>query len=206
ERARATRLREIAHRTRFVGVRGWLRTMLAAYLDDAPANLRFTYGSHGKPAIASRNPPDLRFNLSHSADVALLAVTRGREVGVDVELRRGGKLRLAERFFAADEVARLRSLPADEQERAFYRCWTRKEAFVKARGEGLSLPLRRFSVTLGPDEPPAILRVEGDSREVTRWSVHALPEIPGYAAALLVEAPIRSPRCWHWRARPAGQS
>lgn len=206
ERERAARFRDVGHRTRFVGVRGWLRALLAEYLGQSPFDLRFRYGSHGKPTLASANPLDLRFNLSHSAEAALVALTRGREVGVDVELRRGRKLRLAERFFAADEVARLRALPADEQEHAFYRCWTRKEAFVKARGEGLSLALHCFAVAIDPSEPPAILRVDGEAREAERWSVRDLPEISGYAAALVVEGPIRSLRCWQWRARTAGQS
>jgi 4'-phosphopantetheinyl transferase len=127
-------------------------------------------------------------------------------VGVDVEYVRGGKMRLAERFFAVDEVARLRALPSDEQEHAFYRCWTRKEAFVKARGEGLSLPLHRFAVAVSAGDPPAILWVDGDDREGARWTVHDLPEIPGYASALVVEGPIRSLQCWHWRDRSVGQS
>ena len=206
ERERAERFRDVAHRTRFVGVRGWLRTLLAAYLGELPADLRFRYGPHGKPALASANPDDLRFNLSHSGRTALLAVSRGREVGVDLEARRGDKMRLAERFFAADEVVRLRAMPPDAREHAFYGCWTRKEAFVKARGEGLSLPLHRFAVAVAPDEPPAILWVDGDPREGERWTVHDLPEIPGYASALVVEGTIRSLRCWLWRARSADQS
>ena len=206
ERARGARFRDPVNQTRFTAVRGWLREVLSGYVDQSPADLRFRYGLQGKPALASLNPLDVRFNVSHSGGIALLAVGRGREIGVDVERARGGKLRLAERFFSDDEVGRLRELAEDEQVNAFYRCWTRKEAFVKARGEGLSLPLNRFAVSLGPGEPPALRWVAEDRREATRWTVHDLPAIPGYAAALVVEGEIRSLACARWQVRSAGQS
>jgi len=203
ERARGARFRDPAHQTRFVGVRGWLRHVLAGYLDQAPAKLQFRYGLQGKPALIGENQLDLRFNLSHSGGIALLAVGRERELGVDVERARSGKLRLAERFFSDDEVRVLRALPRDEQDTAFYRCWTRKEAFVKARGEGLSLPLNRFAVSLRANDAPALHWVAGNAGEAARWSIHDLQAIPGYAAALVVEGQIRSLACARWPLRAA---
>ncbi|HEV7217131.1 MAG TPA: 4'-phosphopantetheinyl transferase superfamily protein, partial [Chloroflexota bacterium] len=131
----------------------------------------------------------LRFNLSHTDGLALLAVTRERELGIDVERVRKGIARegIAERFFTTTEVADLRALPADSQDDAFFACWTRKEAYVKARGEGLSIPLDQFAVSLLPGEPAALLHVALDPDEVKRWSLHDLDAGPGYRAALLVE-------------------
>jgi 4'-phosphopantetheinyl transferase len=190
ERVRADRFHFARDRYRFIVTRGALRCILAHYLDLAPQDVRFRYGSHGKPALdPAQNGADLRFNLSHTDGLALLAVAPGRELGVDVERIRKGiaQEEIAERFFARAEVADLRALPADSQDDAFYACWTRKEAYLKARGEGLSIPLDQFTVTLVPGEPAALLHVVLDPEEVKRWSLHDLDAGPGYRAALLVE-------------------
>ncbi len=152
ERARAARFHFERDRTRYIAGRAQLRTLLASYVDAEPAELSFSYGANGKPALPSPAP---YFNLSHSGALALLAVTPDAEVGVDVELydpEFGGQ-RIPERFFSPDEVAALRALPPEQQARGFLVLWTRKEAFIKARGDGLSLALDSFSVTLGEDRP-----------------------------------------------------
>lgn len=190
ERQRADRFHFARDRDRFIVTRGMLRRILARYLIAAPEAVRFRYGSHGKPTLApDQNGTDLRFNLSHTEGLALLAVARAREVGIDVERVRPGfaSEEIAERFFAPAEVRALRALPRDRQDDAFFACWTRKEAYVKARGEGLSIPLDQFTVSLAPDEPAALLRVATDAAETARWSLHDLAVGPDYRAALLVE-------------------
>lgn len=172
-------------RRRFVLCRGMLRMILGRYTGLDPARLRFHY-DRGKPSLAGDT--DVRFNLSHTDGLALYAVTRGREVGVDVErvhpLARVE--RIAERFFSVPERAALRATPSERRLEAFFTCWTRKEAYVKARGDGLAHPLDRFAVSIAPGEPPRLSAAgDGDVREVARWSIDAVPPAPGYVAALV---------------------
>jgi 4'-phosphopantetheinyl transferase len=201
EHARAERFYFQRDREHFIVARGVLRSLLGCYLNKAPECLSFRYSSYGKPALAWESGGNtVRFNLSHSHGVALYAVTRGREVGIDLEYIRSDLEveQIAERFFSRREVATLRTLPPEVQRQAFFLCWTRKEAYIKARGEGLSLPLDQFDVSLIPGEPVALLSTQGDPYEVSRWSLQELTPAPGYAAALAVEG-----RGWHlacWRA------
>ena len=203
ETARAGRFHFQKHRDHFVVARGVLRALLGRYLNAAPAGLRFSYTHYGKPFLADEERHDgLRFNVSHSHERALLAFTRGREVGVDIEHIRPevATEQIAERFFSAGEVAALRSLPADAQPRGFFNCWTRKEAYIKARGEGLSIPLDCFDVSLLPGEPAALLATRDDPAEATRWSLHELPAGEGYVAALAVAGHGLRVRRLHWPA------
>jgi 4'-phosphopantetheinyl transferase len=202
ELARADRFAFPKDRRHYVVARGALRAILAAYQDTTPAAISIRTTPQGKPYLSSP-PPDVRFNLSHSGQLALIAVTQGREVGVDIEqvdADSGPKklLALARRFFSPTEVAALDSLPADSQTEAFYACWTRKEAYLKARGGGLSLPLDSFDVSLRPGEPPALLATRDDPAQAARWSLHALDPGPGYAAALAVEGHSVAIQCWEW--------
>jgi 4'-phosphopantetheinyl transferase len=161
----------------------------------------FCYGAHGKPALAGDTGADaIRFNAAHSLGVALYAVTRGREVGIDLEHIRFdlAVMEIAERFFSRREVATLRTLPTEAQRQAFFRCWTRKEAYIKARGEGLSLPLDQFDVSLTPAEPAAVLGTQRDPSETARWSLQELPLAPDYVAALAVEGHGWRLACWQW--------
>jgi 4'-phosphopantetheinyl transferase len=196
ERLRAAAFRFRSDRDRFAAGRGWLRWLLGRYLGRTPAGVRLRNDAGGKPALAGEADDGLRFNVSHSAGLALVAMTWAREVGVDVE-RIGDDfpgLDVARRFFSRGEVAVLEALPPAFRIRAFYDCWTRKEAYLKARGVGLALALDRFEVSFGPGQAPA-LRVAGsggdafdpDEDELRRWSVHALDAGPGYAAALVLE-------------------
>jgi 4'-phosphopantetheinyl transferase len=132
--------------------------------------------------------------------VALYAVARGREVGIDLEfIRRDLEVeQIAERFFSRRETATLRALPTDLRKYAFFLCWTRKEAYIKARGEGLSLPLDQFDVSLIPGEPAALLSAQPDSDEALRWSLQELTLASGYVAALAVEGRGWSLSCWQW--------
>lgn len=201
ERARAERFHFARDREHFIVARGVLRAILGCYLNRVPECLSFCYGSHGKPALAGKSDGEtIRFNVSHSHGVALYAVTRGREVGIDLERIRFdlAVAEIAERFFSRREVAMLRSLPTEVQRQEFFRCWTRKEAYIKARGEGLSLPLDEFDVSPAPGEPDAVLDTQRDPSEAARWSLQELTPAPGYVAALAVEAHGLRLRCWRW--------
>ena len=198
ERARAGRLKFDRDRRRFVSSRGILRTILGRYLGTAPAAIEFCYGPFGKPSLGpggSRHR--LRFNVSHAEDIALYAIALGREVGVDVErIRTGVPIdEPAGRFFSASERAVLASLPASDRTDAFFRCWTRKEAFIKAHGEGLSFPLDQFDVSFAPGESAAIIAIRRDPSEGARWSLHEIPAGPYHAAAIAVEGYLR--RLWY---------
>jgi 4'-phosphopantetheinyl transferase len=186
ERARAARFHFERDRHRFIAGRAALRKVLATYLDRAPADLVFTVGPHGKPALENLG---LEFNLSHSSGCGLLAVTRGRRVGVDVERVRADFAGedIARRFFAPAEVEALAGSAPDQYVTGFFRCWTRKEAYVKARGDGLSLALDRFEVPLDQGATRALASCLDDPSECVRWSLREIVPAPGYLGALVVE-------------------
>lgn len=193
ESERAARFHFDRDRDRFTAARALLRAVLARYLRAEPASLRFAYGPRGKPSLAADASDDIaaapRFNLAHSHELALLAVARGREVGVDLEHVRAdfATAEVAERFFSAREAAALRALPAGRPRvEAFYRCWTRKEAFIKATGEGLAFPLSAFTVSLAPEEPAALLDCDTDAQATQRWTLVNLEPGAGYLAAAAV--------------------
>ena len=187
-------------RTHFVVARGLLRVLLGRYLRQEPQHLRFTYGPHGKPALATdTSGMSLRFNVSHSHGLALYAITYGREVGVDVERIRPKVVheKIAEHFFSPREVTILRALPTPLQATAFFACWTRKEAYIKAKGDGLALPLSQFEVSLAPGEPAALLRTAWDLQEAACWALQDLAPAPGYRAAVAVAGHDWHLTCWH---------
>jgi 4'-phosphopantetheinyl transferase len=201
ELQRAARFHFPRDRRRFTVARGVLRDILGRYLGVPPSEPGFRYSAYGKPALgAGFDAVGVRFNISHSHEMALFAVTCGREIGVDIEYLsreiRGEEI--AQHFFSAHECASLRALPAAAKHEAFFNCWTRKEAYIKAHGEGLSLPLDQFDVSLAPGEPAALLATRNDPREVQRWSLQALTPGPGYVAALAVEGQGWQLACWHW--------
>ena len=204
ELRRGARFRRDVDRDRFVAARGALRVILARYLAGmAPTDLKFRYGSYGKPSLDGMSVKDApRFNMSHSGAWAVYAVTRDREIGVDVEQVRAELAGdpIAERFFSPLEVRSLRALPPELRVEAFFRCWTCKEAYVKARGEGLSLPLDRFSVTVSPHEPPALLSVDDAPAEDSRWELRALSPAPGYVGAFAADGAVSRLELWHWSA------
>ncbi|MGB8510348.1 MAG: 4'-phosphopantetheinyl transferase superfamily protein [Pyrinomonadaceae bacterium] len=188
-------------RTRYINGHGVLRDILSRYTDRAPQALRFDYAEYGKPYLAKGYGADgLRFNMSHSHEVGLYAVTLHREVGVDVEHMRADFAReeVAERFFSRAEVEALRTLPAHLRTDGFFNCWTRKEAYIKAIGEGLNFPLDQFTVSLEPGETAMLLDVAGKPQEATRWSMQQLFPQAGYAAALAVEGVGWQIERWGW--------
>lgn len=188
-------------RRRWTAARGILRSILGRYLRQPPDRLSLRVRPGGKPElIPMPGVPPVHFNLSHSDGLALIALSLGAEVGVDVERWRplSDVLRLAESCFSPVELATLRAMPADLREPGFFRCWTRKEAYVKARGEGIALGLERFSVAFGPREPPRLLRMIGEPDEASRWRMYDLDPGPGYSAACVAERTTRTPVLWDW--------
>lgn len=201
ERERAARFHRAQDRTRFVVARGFLRELLGKYLDADPARLVFETGVAGKPVLAGRGrePAVLSFNLAHSGDLVLCAVATGRQVGVDVERIKDNLdvLEFARSQFAGEEIAELEAWPEAERREAFFRVWTRKEAFLKARGDGLGFGLRKFAVTAGPE--PRLLRVDGEPGAGARWGLADLAVADGYSAALVVERPPAAVTLRRWR-------
>ncbi len=189
EKTRAARFHFHRDRQLYVASRAMLRTILAAYLTSNPADLSFSYSQKEKPSLAGTQAASgLAFNVSHSGGVGLYAFTLQREIGVDVEvIRRDFDVEpMAQRFFSAHEQTQLAALPKEERVDAFFRCWTRKEAFLKATGDGLSLPLNQFDVSLEPLQTSLLLATRPDSAEADRWFLREVPGGIGYNAALCV--------------------
>lgn len=196
EQARADRFHREIHRRRFVVAHGALRVLLGRYLGADPSSLEFEAGPHGKPALRRRDDSGerLEFNLSHSGDLALIAVTRGQAVGVDLERWADDveHLELAERFFSPLERDALRSLAhsLDLVTAGFFAAWTRKESYLKATGHGITRGLHHFDVTLVPGERARLLGDRLDGAATERWSMTELAPAPGYSAALVVASPL----------------
>lgn len=191
ERARAARFVFDTHRRRFIACRAWLRRRLGERLGRDAATLRFEYGPAGKPSLGG---DALRFNVSHSDRYALLAVAQAAEVGVDIERVRplADMDAVAARVFSAAERDALARVPAGRKAEAFFAGWTRKEAYIKARGQGIGL-LGAVEVEVTPDRPARLLRIDGGPGELERWSIQALGPVSGFSAAVCLEAPGR-----HW--------
>jgi 4'-phosphopantetheinyl transferase len=182
----------------FITARGLLRTILATYLNEEPARICFSYSAFGKPSLAM-NSSSLRFNLSHSHGHCLVAVACDREVGVDIEMLRDDVAheQIAERFFSPREASKFRALPKELSVAAFFNCWTRKEAYVKACGTGLSLGLDQFDVSFVPGEP-ALLEYVQAPMNLSSWSLSDIQAGDGYAAAVVVEGSALSVRNREW--------
>jgi 4'-phosphopantetheinyl transferase len=189
ERARALRFAARLHQDRFAAGRGYMREILGRYLHRPARSVPIHCNAFGKPQLGNGSAGALHFNLSHSGDFAVLAVSSTFDLGVDIEEMRPVEEPVADRFFSPAEADNLRCISNEHSVRAFYRCWTSKEAFVKAHGAGLSLPLDSFDVSVDPDQPPALLSLAGDRTAARQWSLLAL-ELPdglsGTVAALTV--------------------
>ena len=203
ERARADRFRFPRDEDRFVLCRMALRALLGRYLGQAPGRVRISIGRHGKPGLAGKDGRPLEFNLSHSERWAFLAFALGRPLGVDIERVDAAKVSdgVADRFFSASEAAAFRRVAGPDRDEAFFRCWTRKEAYLKARGEGLMISLQGFSVSIDLGEPARLLRSDGGEEELARWELRDLDPPVGYAGALAVAGTGWELR--RWRCSPA---
>jgi 4'-phosphopantetheinyl transferase len=190
EQERAGRYLADVHRNRFIVARSSLRLLLGRYLDHAARDVTFAYNAHGRPQLSPTPDPPLTFNLSHSGDTAMLAVTRLPAVGIDLEFhRKPDRIEdLAERFFAAAEVRQWRALPDELRTAGFFAGWSRKEAYIKAHGRGLNYPLDRFVISLDPREPARIVETLDDPTEAARWRIENLDCPPDCSAALVAPA------------------
>ncbi|ACC80708.1 4'-phosphopantetheinyl transferase family protein [Nostoc punctiforme] len=201
ERTRSERFYLERDKKRYIVGRGLLRTILGSYLGTNASQLQFCYGSHGKPVLAETSGGNtLSFNLSHSHELVLYAVTRQREIGVDIEYMRpiSDFEQVAERCFSDREKDVFRKLPQDEKLGAFFNCWTRKEAYLKATGQGLVFPMDQLDVSLSQNEPVQLYSINGDRSTVIRWSLQAFIPALSYVGALAVEGRDWHLKCWQW--------
>lgn len=198
ERERADRFYFDKDRNNYTVARALLRLILAPYVGIEAQALEFGYGARGKPFVPA--PQALHFNLSHSHMAAIYAVSR-HDIGVDIEYHHrevSDLSAIARRFFAPAESAVLHALPRERWQAAFFNCWTRKEAYIKAVGDGLSLGLDQFEVSLEPDAPARFISIGGDRARAAQWSLFDLRPAAGYTAALAVPAPHCHIHCWQW--------
>lgn len=198
ERERAGRFRFEPDRRKFTVARGVLRILLGRYLGLEPASLAFSYTELRKPWLPAH--ADWKFNISHSGEAALYALTLHHQIGVDIEQIRpiDDAQQLARRFFAPEECDELQAAPPEKQLEVFFSGWTRKEAWIKARGDGLHYPLDGFAVRMDPLQPPTLLRAREGQAELKRWSLVGLNPLAGYQAALAVESDSQHLTCWRW--------
>jgi 4'-phosphopantetheinyl transferase len=206
EQARAKRFYTHSLRLQYTVAHGALRHILAGYVGESAESLVFAVGEHGKPHLAPGSAgarSGIEFNLSHSGDLALVAVTRDRPVGVDLERWAEGvdQLELAERFFSPDECVALRRLASSSDQRVsagFFAAWTRKEAYLKATGHGIARGLRHFDVSLAPDDRAQLLADRLDSDATKKWSMVELVIADGYSGALVAAAPLTEALLFDW--------
>jgi 4'-phosphopantetheinyl transferase len=198
ERERAARYRRPLDGQRFSAAHGQMRQILAGYLGTEPGALQFTQNEYGKPGLNGGS--NVVFNLSHSQGLALLAVSSCGQVGIDIEAIHTDidRANISRRFFSPREASALAALPAHVQARAFFACWTRKEAYIKGRGLGLSIPLDTFEVSISPDEQPRLITPGPGQPPDETWSLYDIDPGPGYNAALAVAGRIEGIRCWDW--------
>jgi 4'-phosphopantetheinyl transferase len=201
ERARASRFRFESDQKHFIAARGILRNLLGRYLNELPSAIEFSYGPHGKPALRLQgaNTP-VSFNLSHSHGLALLAFSDMSEVGIDLEQVRPNFAvdEIAERFFSPREIAECCALPPEHRAERFFLLWTRKEAYIKARGGGLQISLDSFSFSLAPGQHETL-----QSDDSWRWSVRSFEPTPGFVSTLVAEGQGWGLRGWDWKSRCA---
>src|SRR5437867_4021326 len=207
ERDRSSRFRFQRDRRHFIVAHGVLRELLGHYLRTEPGRIGFVYGAFGKPDLSPGFGGRLKFNLSHSAGLALIAIAAESDVGVDLEFLRAQSdyAELARQFFSAAEVDQLGAIPDHLYAEAFIGCWTKKEAYVKARGRGLALPLQSFTVPLTSDPAQGPATLQATSNEIDqamRWSVHTLRPAPGYIGALAIQGCGWRLSQWQWKMRP----
>ena len=201
ERSRSSRFRFERDQQRFIVAHGVLRDVLGCYLETKPREITFACNAFGKPDLSPVFRSRLKFNLSHSAGLALIAIAADSNVGVDLECIQAqcDYAEIARRFFSPVEIAQLHALPSHLYAEAFFNCWTKKEAYLKARGEGLSIPLNSFSVPLTTDSAHTPVDLYG-------WSLYTLRPAPGYAGALAIEGTGWRLRQWQWKENNRGKS
>ncbi len=200
EDVRAARFRFERHRRRFIVGRAVLRAIMGCYLDLPSKMVEFTYGPRGKPSVRQPGRKAICFNVSHSADLMVLAAGVDRDIGIDIEFVRemSDMDQVAENCFSETELTTYRALHEEERRQAFFRCWTRKEAYVKALGDGLSAPLDSFDVSLAPGQIPQFVNVRHDPAESSRWKMISFDPGPGAKGAMICLGSDWHPRFLDW--------
>jgi 4'-phosphopantetheinyl transferase len=201
EQERAERFHFDRDRNRFIAGRGFLRAVLSRYLREPPEEIAFVYGPFGKPSLAAAFAmADLQFNLAHCEDIAVLAVTRRGEAGIDVERVRPvpDAEQLVARFFSARESAAFHRLPLSDRPTAFFNLWTRKEAWLKATGEGIGHSLSVVEVSFLPGEQARLLSIASSYAEASRWELQEFSPVAGFVGALAASTPGKQVKCWRW--------
>ncbi len=195
---RAKKFKFVNDRNKFIVCRGVLRELSAKLLDKTAQTIAFNYGEFGKPYFA--HDTTLNFNVSHSGDLAVICFLDNPTFGIDIELIKNDfdVLDIATNFFSESEIMALKETPKEIQPLAFYRCWTRKEAFIKAEGSGLSFPLDSFAVSMDSDDTASLLETKWDSREKEAWELYSFIPVQHYRAALAVRGKIKSLQINHW--------
>ena len=199
EKNRAQKFRFAKDSRNFITARGILRSLIGKYLEINPAEISFQYSEFGKPSIADNNY--LHFNISHSQNIALFAFTKKFNIGVDVEFVNPDieVKDIATNFFSTNEIMNLLALPEKQQTLGFFNCWTRKEAFIKAVGEGLSFPLDKFEVSLEPDKPAKLLATDWDPKAVSKWSIYSMSPGANFVGSLVIEGFVEKVKFWNWQ-------
>lgn len=187
EKRKANKFRFLVDRQKYATFRGILRILLSRYLDKNPEEILFKYGAFGKPDVETNTA--MRFNISHSGSMAVFGFVQNYDIGVDVEKIKNdfNALELATNFFSEEEIKALSRTNENERFQAFYRCWTRKESFIKAVGQGLSYPLDSFAVSMDNDHTAEFLRIEGILQPEPIWQLHSFRPAEGYIAALSIK-------------------
>jgi 4'-phosphopantetheinyl transferase len=199
EKARAQKFRVAKDSSNFIVARGILRSLIGKYLEINPAEISFQYNGFRKPCIANNN--SLNFNISHSQNIALFAFTKEFNVGVDVEFVNPDipVKEMAAKFFSTNEINNLFALPEEQLTPGFFNCWTRKEAFIKAVGEGLSFPLNRFEVSLEPGQPAKLLATDWAPEAVSKWSIYSMSPGANFVGGLAIEGSVGEVKFWNWQ-------
>lgn len=188
ENSRANRFHFQKDRHNFIVSRGSLRIILSRYLNLPPQNLQFTYSKQGKPALDTDTK--ICFNLSHSHQLALYAITLNREIGIDIEFIRpiNEAENIVKNYFSPTEIALFNNISPAHKPEAFFNAWTRKEAYLKATGQGLTQPLNEIEVSITPGEPAKLLSISGDTHKASQWTLTHLIPHPNYIACLAIPA------------------
>ena len=199
EKNRAQKFRFAEDKRNYIVARGILRSLIGKYLNINPAQISFQYNEFGKPKIADNNP--LHFNISHSRNIALFGFTNKMNVGVDVEwVNPNIEVKdIASSFFSTNEILKLLALPEKQQALGFFNCWTRKEAFIKAVGEGLSFPLDKFEVSLEPGKTAKLLATDWDPKAVSNWSMYTMSPKADFVGSLVIEGIVEKVKFWNWQ-------
>lgn len=198
EKSRADKFRFAKDSRNFIIARGILRSLIGKYLEIDPAKIFFHYTEFGKPAIAGNH--SLQFNISHAQNIALFAFIRKFNIGVDVEFVNPQieVKDIATNFFSANEISKLLALPGNQHTLGFFNCWTRKEAFIKAVGEGLSFPLDQFEVSLEPDKPAKLLATNWEPEAVSKWSIYSISPGANFVGSVAIEGLVEDVKFWDW--------